>query len=96
MVLTTQIVKERKKKGVETILVDYKQEKMVSEKSQVKTAVKELEKELKTARSNYDSVKDVLDAHNEERSKIGERYGKAQDRVKELEAAISTLLTLTK
>ncbi len=42
MVITTQLAKERKRKGVKTILVDYKQEKMVSERSQVKTAVVEL------------------------------------------------------
>ena len=68
---------------------------MVSEKSQVKTAVKELEKELEKAHGNYNSIKLILDAHNEERNKIGERYSNAQNRVKEVQAAIDTLLSLT-
>jgi chromosome segregation ATPase len=68
---------------------------MVSERSQVKTAVVELEKELEVAKRNYNSVKAVLDAHNKERSKIGEKYGEAQQRVKEIEMAINTLSTLT-
>ena len=68
---------------------------MVSEKSQVKTAVKELEKELEKAEKNYNNIKSILDAHNEERLQIGEKYTKAQNRVTEIKNAITTLLTLT-
>ena len=68
---------------------------MVSEKSQVKTAVNELEKELEKSKDGYNSIKKILDAHNKERKVIGEKYNRAQDRVREIEAAINTLSTLT-
>ena len=68
---------------------------MVSEKSQVKTAIKELEKELNQANKHYVNCKGILDAHNEERAIIANNYDMARKRVEELEAAKSTLSTLT-
>ena len=68
---------------------------MVTEKSQIKTAMKELEKELEVANKAYREIKAILDRHNEERMEIGAKYTVAQERVKEIESAIATLSTLT-